>query len=395
VKAGPKVVLPLAVLSVGVVGAAALVATRPTVKTQAVEAPVQLVRVLRVQPQDVDLTVRTNGSVLPRTETDLMAEVSGTIVWVSPSLVSGGFFEAGEPLLRIDPQDYDLALERARAALQRAESQQNLAHKELERRKGLAARNVTSRAQLDSAVNAEQVTRAALRDARAALARAKLDRSRAQIVAPYVGRVRHESADVGQFVSRGQKIARVYAVDRAEVRLPIPDTDLAFLELPLTYRGEPTDTRGPEVRLRARFAGGEHEWIGRVVRTEGEIDPQTRMVHAVAQVENPYARGNDPDRPPLAVGLFVEASIQGRRILGAYVLPRSAVRDGDRVLVVDDESRLHFRTVQVLRADRTEAVIQSGLTPGERVCISPLEAVVDGMRVRVVGGEEAAGEGPS
>jgi RND family efflux transporter MFP subunit len=387
-----KVLLPLGILSVGALGAAALVATRPTVQTKATERPAPAVRVLRVEPREFELAVQTHGTVRPRTESNLVPEVSGTVVWVSPSLVSGGFFEAEEPLLRIDPQDYDLAVERTQASLERAKSEDGLAEKELDRRRRLAARDAASRAQLDSAINTEHVTSAAVREARAALVRAKLDRSRTEIVAPYAGRVREESADVGQFASRGQPVARIYAVDRAEVRLPIPDAELAFLELPLTYRGDTSDAAGPEVRLRARFAGGEHVWIGRVVRTEGEIDPKTRMVHAVAQVENPYARGEDPDRPPLAVGLFVEAEIRGRRVHDVFVLPRSAVRDGDRVLVVDEQSRLRFRTVEVLRADRRNAVIRSGLSPGDRVCVSPIEAVVDGMRVRVLDEDEPQGE---
>jgi multidrug efflux pump subunit AcrA (membrane-fusion protein) len=168
------------------------------------------------------------------------------------------------------------------------------------------------------------------------------------------------------------------------VRLPIPDRELAFLDLPLTYRGESLERPGPEVRLRASFAGGEHVWTGRIVRTEGEIDPRTRMVHAVAQVEDPYGRGDDPDRPPLAVGLFVEAEIEGRFVEDAIVIPGSALRDTKQVLVVDADSRLRFRDVDVLRADRHEVVIRAGLEAGERVCISPLEAVTDGMRVRVL-----------
>ena len=190
-------------------------------------------------------------------------------------------------------------------------------------------------------------------------------------------------------------MARIYAVDRAEVRLPIPDHELAFLELPLTYRGESLEAPGPEVRLRASFAGGEYVWSGRVVRTEGEIDPQTRMVHAVAQVDDPYGRGEDPDRPPLAVGLFVEAEIEGRLVRDAFVVPGAALRDTNQVLVIDDEDRLRFREVEVLRADRRQVVIGAGLEAGERVCVSPLEAVTDGMRVRVLENDLPAGGGGS
>ena len=173
---------------------------------------------------------------------------------------------------------------------------------------------------------------------------------------------------------------------------PLPDSDLAYLDLPLVYRGQ-SSKKGPRVTLRANFAGKAHEWEGRIVRTEGEIDSMSRMVHAVAQVTDPYGRGKDPDRPPLAAGLFVEAEIQGRKVENVILLPRAALRENDRVLVVDSEERLRFREVDLLRVTREEVVVQGGLKAGERVCLSPLEAVTDGMKVRTErdDGESVAG----
>jgi RND family efflux transporter MFP subunit len=387
-----QLVLSLSILLAGVLIAAVVVATRPKVETKPVARPGPAVRVVRVEPTEVDLVVRTHGTVVPRTESEVVAEVAGTVQWVSASLVSGGFFEQGDPLLRIDTRDYDLALERARATLERTRSEQTLAGKELERVRGLERRAAASRAQLDAATSAERVARAARREAEAAVARADLDRARTEIVAPYAGRVREAFVDVGEFVGRGAHVARVYAVDRAEVRLPVPDAELGFLDLPLLFRGELPDGEGPAVVLRARFAGAEHEWRGRVVRTEGEIDRKTRMVNVVAEVDDPYGRRDGAEQPPLAVGLFVEAEIAGRRVRDVFVLPRSAMRDPEHLLVVDEESRLHVRRVEVLRAARGRVVIGSGLEAGERVCVSPLEVAVDGMSVRVVG-EETSEQG--
>jgi multidrug efflux pump subunit AcrA (membrane-fusion protein) len=135
------------------------------------------------------------------------------------------------------------------------------------------------------------------------------------------------------------------------------------------------------VRLHAKFAGGEHVWSGTVVRTEGEIDPESRMVHVVARVEAPYAREEAAGRPPLAVGLFVRAEIEGREVHGVVVLPRAAVHQNDRVWVVDAEGRLRERTVDVLRSIQDEVVVAGGLRSGERVVVSPLETAVEGMAV--------------
>lgn len=194
--------------------------------------------------------------------------------------------------------------------------------------------------------------------------------------------MRSKSVDVGQFVNRGAPLVSIFATDFAEVRLPLPDDRLAFVDLPLAYRGGSAG-RGPRVELTADFAGRLHAWTGRIVRTEAEIDARSRMVHAIARVDDPYGRGAEPGRPPLSAGMFVEAEIEGRRVEGVAVLPRAALREGDRVLLVDGESRLRFRDVEILRALEDRVVISAGLSDGDRVCLSPIAAVTDGMLVRV------------
>jgi len=381
-----KTLYPVLVLACGLVAAAVLIVTRPEAETQPREIPAPMVRVIEVQPEQVQLRVFTHGTVAPRSESDLVPEVSGPVVWVSPALASGGFFAKDEPLLRIDVRDYEADLERSRANLARARSEHSRAVKQLKRRKGLARQDVASASQLDDAENSERVTAALLSEARTAVSQAERDLARTEIRAPYDGRVREENVDVGQFVTRGARIARLYSVDFAEVRLPVPDDQLGFLDLPLL--GRPTEDMPdlPEVLLRADFAGANHTWRGRIVRTEGEIDPKSRMVHVVGRVSDPYAPQGD--RPPLAVGLFVEAEILGVERDGVFVLPRSALRGADRVLVVDAEERLRFRQVDVLRTSRDHTLIQAGLEAGERVCVSPLEVAVDGMRVRAMFSEE-------
>jgi multidrug efflux pump subunit AcrA (membrane-fusion protein) len=173
----------------------------------------------------------------------------------------------------------------------------------------------------------------------------------------------------------------------------LPDRDLFYLDNPFDLSGEnvasdgdPTGLQfGPEVQLRAEFAGEPRTWIGRIVRTEGEIDAKSRMVHLVARVEDPYGQNETTGSAPLAVGLFVEAEIQGRSVENVFVVPRMALRTdagSDVVYLVDSGDRLRFKAVEVLRAERDDVVIGGGLQPGDRVCISPMAAAVDGMAVR-------------
>jgi len=382
-KRDPKRVLPVCVVLAGCLLAGGLIEARPSVAIRRPARPTPLVQVVRAAPESLHLTVRSQGSVAPRTESDLIAEVSGRITWVSPRLAAGEFVQADEPLLRIDPRDYEVAVTRARAALTRTESQLALARRGAARLRSLADRGVASPASLEDAENSTRVAEANQLEAAAALTQARNDLERTELAAPFAGRVRSVHAGVGQFVNRGAPLARLYAVDYAEVHLPIPDDAAAFVQLPIDYREEAATDDQPEVVLKARFAGREYVWNGRIVRTDGELDPRTRMLHAIARIEDPYGRGDRPDRPPLAVGLFVDAEIQGRRVDGVYSLPRSALRGDDRVVVVDGDGRARLRAVELLQRLPDRVLIRSGLAPGERVVTSPLALTVDGMRVEV------------
>jgi RND family efflux transporter MFP subunit len=224
---------------------------------------------------------------------------------------------------------------------------------------------------------------ATLSAARAMLAQATRDLERTAVGAPFDGRVRNENVDVGQFVARGERVARIYSTDVAEIRLPLADDDLAFLDLNMAWRDSEKTAPGPEVTVHAEFAGHRWQWKGRIVRTEGQIDPATHVIHAVASVDDPYGRGSDPARPPLAAGLFVEADITGRVASGVITLPRAAMRGESRVLVVDGDDRLRSRKVKVLRREAERVIVSEGLGAGERVCVSTLEVATDGMKVRV------------
>ena len=379
-----RIVLPVTVIVAAAIGAITMILLKPEVETRRPDIRPPIVRVAKVEIADVALVVGSQGTVSPRTESQLVPEVPGRVIWVSPSLVSGGFFETGETVLKIDPHDYrqfvvtaEAEVARAKLGLELEEAEAALAAKEWQDLGEGEADPLTLRQpQLVDA-------RAALAAAEANLEKRRRDLDRTRIRAPYAGRVRQENVDIGQFVTTGSPLATIYAIDKAEIRLPLPDNELAYLELPLIYRGEQGKRLGPKVLLRAKFAGADFEWQGRIVRTEGEIDRTSRMVHAVAEVPNPYGRTEDRERPPLAVGMFVEAEIEGVVAEDVAVLPRAALRNDGRVLVIDSSNQLRFREVDVFRQTNTEVVIRSGLESGEKVLLSPLGAVTDGMEVRI------------
>ncbi|MCZ6620114.1 MAG: efflux RND transporter periplasmic adaptor subunit [Gammaproteobacteria bacterium] len=370
-----KLLLPSLVIMAAIFGAVTLMATSPELKPTTVQAIATAVRVRTVDPQPIQLTVHSQGTVVPNTESALIPEVSGRVVWMSPSLVNGGYFESGAVLLRLEDNDYRTLLERSQANLKRAEAEFEHARFEYQRLKQLEDRQLASRSQIENQLRAFRVHEASLQDARASFSQANRDLARTEIKAPFAGLVREESVDIGQFVSRGTSIATIYAGDRAEIRLPIADRQLAFLNLPIGHRGELPLQQQPNVKLVANYAGLKLTWYGKIVRTEAQIDVASRMVHVIARVSN------DAQEVPLSVGLFVNAEIEGLLVEDIVVMPRSALRNGNRVLIVDNENKLHYRDIEPLRFYHDDVLIQSGLEKGERVCISPLQTAIEGMPV--------------
>lgn len=385
-------ILPIVILAVGFVGMRGLIALRAEPDRAAPEKKIPTVRTLAVEVAPHRFVVRTQGTVEARTRSHLVAEVAGRVIETAPSFVDGGFFEGDEVLLRMDDRDARAQLAQRRSQLSSAELRLEL---ELEQRRvavqeweqfdaGEATPLVLREPQVAEA-------RAVVEAAQAQVEKAQRDLERTMIRAPYDGRVRQQMVDVGDYLQPGMSAAQVYAVDYAEVRLPLPDADLAFLDLPLDFRNGRSRPRGPEVLLRARFAGADHEWRGWIDRTEGQIDPLTRMIHAVVRVEDPYGRRDDA-RVPLSVGMFVQAEIRGRSIEEGVVLPLVALYDSGSVLVVDDENRIRQRPVEILRQTEDDFVVGSGLRDGELVCVTSLETVVDGMEVRPLDTPEVSGE---
>ena len=372
-----RYILPVLLVIAALGAAAVLVTTGSQLTPSQPEAAPIAVRVVQARPGPVQLQVHAQGTVEPRTETELVPEVSGNVVWISPNLVSGGYFETGEPLLRIDDRDYRAAAQRAQATLTRAQAEYELAQAELARAEDLLDRQLISRADFDTRLRTARVAQATLQDAQLVLETSRRDLSRTTLAAPFTGLARSEQVDVGQFISRGAAIASIYAVDFVEVRLPIADQQLAYLNVPLSQRGEIEESQAPDVSLTAEFAGEKQRWTGKIARTEAQIDPGSRMVYAIARVRAD-ASGNAVPPP---VGLFVQAEIEGIAEDDVVVLPRSALRNENQVLVVDTENRLHFRTVEVLRVYRDDVFVTGGLERGELVSVSALQTVVDGMRV--------------
>lgn len=337
-------------------------------------------------PQDYTVIVHTYGEVRARTESSLIPEVSGMIREISPSFRDGSFFEAGEELVKLDDRDHAAAVVIAQSAVAQADtavSEENArAAQALEDWKALGREGEPDPLVLRQPQRAEAQARQL--SAAAQLEKAERDLARTIIKAPYAGRIVKKVADVGQYVSPGRELAKIYAVDAAEIDLPLKSDDLAFLELPEHFRGEkmPVMENGPEVTFAAPYAGRNGEWKGRLVRAAGGIDKASRQLYVTAQVQDPYARRTG-DNPPLKVGMWVSAYITGRTLKNVYVVPRVAIREGNQVLLIDSEERLRSRIITIVWSGPDHVVVTEGLKPGDLLCTVPLHYAVEGSQVKV------------
>lgn len=378
-----KVVAPIAILavSVGVVTALS-VAKPPPEKKEDTQRFISLY-VDEVKSDVVTLSVQAQGEVRPKTEIDLIPQVSGKIVAISQSFAEGAEFTPGETLIKIDDTNYVIAKIRAEANLAAAKVavQRELANAKIKKEHWLDKDNTGVPSEY--ALNKPQVmeAEAMFAAAEADLREANLNIARTEIKVPFLGRVREKLVGLGQYVTAGTRLGRVFSTDIVEVRLPLTDSQLAELNLPIGFMS--TSSNAPVVQFSANVGNKINNWSGRIVRTNAAMDKDTRMVYAIAEVEDPYGLGSDHGSP-MAVGMFVRADIAGVNSQSAMVLPRLALRNSNKVYVINDDNRLEIRTVEVLSTSEDKVLVTAGVQPGDKVVTSTIPAAVDGMEVRAI-----------
>ena len=375
--------LPIIVLVGAVGGVMAMGALKPQPEEKAAVVKAAPVLVASPVKQDVRLSVRTQGEVTPRTVISLVPQISGKITSVARSFLEGGAFQKGDVLIQIEQREYALRVTQARATV--AQMRTRLVSEQAEaevakRESGALGIGADSALALREPQLAE--AQAMLASAEAALEEAKLQLERTSIRAPFDGRVREKLVDIGEYVTPGSRLGEIFSVQIADVKIPLTDDELGQLGLDIGYAQTAT-APGPAVTLSASVAGKPHQWQGRLARTDSGYDPETRVLFAYVEVEDPYGAGSD-NGTPLAAGLFVTAEIEGRPVDGGMVVPRSALRGTDRVFIAKEDNTLEIRTVSVASSDRTRAILTSGLTGTEKVITSPVRGAADGMKVEVV-----------
>ncbi len=358
-----------------------------------------LVEVSSIQPQNVQYSVHSQGNVLPRTESTLIVEVSGNVNYVSPHFYVGGLFKKDELLIELDASEYkvnvkqaeaQLASQKARYAQEKARALQAQKEWDLSGRKRKDAPKLALREPyLDEA-------KANVLSAEAHLLNAQRLLDKTKIRAPYDGMVRIKSVDIGQFITLSTPVATIFATDFVEVRLPINDDDLGFIQQNTIQQTSTPDTNSqtfPPVLLTANYAGKPHQWLGHLKHIEGIKDQANRIHYGIVRVKDPYQLANETNtinnasshtrKPPLKVGTFVKASIQGTKESHIIVLPRERFINLNQVLVSDQQQQLAFRTLDIVRIESEKVYVRSGFLPGDQLIVTSIENPVQGTPIKL------------
>jgi len=370
---------PLIILLAIILAVLASMTAKPPEKKQQ-QKPAAMVEVKEVTPRDMTFLVDSQGTAVPKHSTTLVAEVSGQIIDVSGKYNAGGFFKKGDVLLQIDPSDYEVAVQQARAqllqaqaALEEEKARARVAEEEWSQfKEGEAPALGLRKPQLASAL-------AALESAEANLAMAERNLERTTIRAPYDSVLRSKQADLGQFVGAGSQIATLYGTEVAEVRLPLSDLDITYLNLPGESNAE------PKVLLESQVSGVDTQWMGNLVRTEGVLDEASRVIYGVVEVEDPYNLNGQTHKEPLRFGRFVQAQVEGQKVSGVMEVPTYAINPDGTVWTVADERKLQKKEIEVIRTQANTSIVSEGLEEGDLVVLTQLKNALNGMKVRLEG----------
>ncbi|MFT2091235.1 efflux RND transporter periplasmic adaptor subunit [Paraglaciecola sp. 2405UD69-4] len=384
-----KWIIPLIILIATLAVARFIFTNPPESKRGGPSGASQLtVEVTKLTPEKYTVIVDTFGTVQPKVQNALVAQVAGQITYVSPQFRNGGFFNKGDVLLKLDPRDYIADVKIAEADLLSAE--QALQEEQATSRQAAIdwKRLGNSEEPSDLVLRKPQLAaaEATLLSAEAGLTIAKLALERTTITAPYDGRILEQLVDFGQVLSATTQVAEIYSTDTVEIRLPINNSDIELINFPEEFRGSDNQPALIEARFTSSFSKNQ-TWLGKITRTEAAIDSNSQQLYIVGQIEDPYNQTLHPGSS-IKIGQYVNAEVQGKTIDDAIVINNSAIYQGTYVYIVED-GVLKRKDIDIRWQNSEKAIIDSGIKAGDLLVTTPLGQVSSGTRVTISGEDNA------
>lgn len=375
-----RVALPVVILAIGWFGFAKISIEVEEAPREATKKRVPRTRVEELTITEYPIRVQTHGIVQAHDLVMLAAEISGKVTKVSPSFEAGAYFTKGEVLVEIDDRNYVAAVSMAESRLLAAKSALQLAKLNEDRKLRLIETNAVSQAEVDAASATREQAEADVDLAAAQLEQSKLDLKRTKVLAPFDGRMQTKNIGLGQMAGPNTPLGQIFAVDYAEVRLPISANQREFLTLPEFAEDSPV-----EVELRdAINKSSDAVWTGKILRTEGVLDTDSRDLYAIARIDDPFGRHSE--QRPLRIGQPVVASIEGITLHEVVALPRNAVRQLNKVILVDPtELTIMPVNVTAIWSDAKHVVVDHRDIPaGMWLATTPMVFTPEGSKVEII-----------
>lgn len=363
-----KIIIPLIIIAVGLVGRYVLVQSRPVPEKQIKENNGPLVDYLTIMKEDHKVIVSGTGTVIPKQEASVTPQVNGKVTYFSQNFVAGGIFKKGDLFFKIESIDYELALEQAEANLERLQNEFN-------RSESLFKNGMINEHDFEKTLDDYKVAQSKLKQA-------KLDLQRTEMHAPFNCLIRSKDIDIGQYVRSGNSVGMIAGTDSAEIVIPLPQEDLYWINIP--QKGNKNS--GASAQIIKTSGDKTFTWQGQVVRTLGEINARDRMERVVVEVLDPYQlkNGNKGERPDLAVGTFIEVELYGDVLPEIYSVPRRTLQENSTLWIIDDSDKLESRHINIVRREKEMLIVREGINDGDRILITNIPGAANGLKVRPV-----------
>ncbi|MBF0259882.1 MAG: HlyD family efflux transporter periplasmic adaptor subunit [Desulfamplus sp.] len=434
-----RVILPILIIGAGAAFAKHLYDTKPVAKRIKPVIQPPLVDTITLQKTDHTVVISAMGKVMPSRTISLKARVSGFIIETSEEFIPGGIYRKGETILKLDPNDFQLVvkqqeamLEKAQASLKLEMGKQEVARAELRLMQHTSGKSISDPNLALRVPQLEQI-KADISSIRVDLERARLNLERTLIKAPFNCMVMDTNVESGSQISSQDTLAALSGIDEYRVEATVPVDQLVWIDFPLDSfvktknasesvvsgkagiiagkvkasdqtgiaAGEATasskagivkkagNTRGSDVILTTQDGVVRQ---GEVIRLLGSLSDQSRLARILIRIEDPLLLKQDK-KTPLLIGSYVQVDIQGKSIENVFRLPRAAVRDGNKIWLVEnlnnkdsertEKSILVVKNIDVLWKDSESIFIRNGIEPGQNLVVSELSSPVNGMAVKM------------
>ncbi len=387
--------LPLVIIAIFIALSVLLLNNKKRPEQQKAQVRTPVLEVIRIEKQDVQLSVNSYGVVEPKYKAEVVSEVIGSVNYISPDFAVGKFVSKGDLLARLDDSDYHADLAQAEASLAQAQAKlkEEIARGKVAK-KTLRDVSPNKKTALGLREPQRKQEEANVKFAKAGVERAKRNLAKTEIRAPFDALVKMKNINMGSYLPQGKLIGELYGTETAEIRLPITPNSFSYLDL------NRLDSR--KLNIEAQYGDIQiNHWAAKLVRNEGIIDKDNRMIYLIAEVDDPYNLKSPLGKssiksisslstsspslslPVLQFGTFVTTTIQGKKVKDVIKLPRHVVRS-EQVIVVDSQNKIQTRQVNVVRSDNENAYVIGGLEDGEFVSLIRSDSLIDGTEVKTV-----------